>query len=207
MPPPTDPLVLVSGFGAFESVELNPSGEIAKALAHAPPRGLRVAAAVLPVSFERAPRAWDDVLAACGPPAFCLGLGVAKRPGFRLERWAKPVLKHVPRPDVDGRLPAEFSRAGTRLEAGADLPRLLAALVRRGVADMRISRTAGGYVCERVYHHLLQRAGELGVPGLFVHVPPLRYTALERQEEVLRWLLDELFPADGAPQSSSSRRG
>ena len=195
MRPPPDPLVLVSGFGPFEAVATNPSGEIALALAANPPAGTSVRAAVLPVSFARAPEAWDaafaELLGQGERPELVLSLGVAKRPGFRLERFAGPGLKLVPRVDVDGRSAQEFTRAGPRLESGLDLARLLEALRRRGVPDARVSRTAGGYVCERIYHHVLTRAREHGVVGLFVHVPPLRFTALERQVQVVGWVLEE----------------
>jgi pyrrolidone-carboxylate peptidase len=195
MRPSSETLVLVSGFGPFEKVGTNPSGEIARALADSPPAGVRVRAAVLPVSFARAPEEWDAALAELvrqgERPGLVLSLGVAKRPGFRLERFAKPELKHVPRVDVDGMSAHEFSRPGPPLESGLDLARLLEALRRRGVEDVRISRTAGGYVCERIYHHVLTRARQHGVAGLFVHVPPLRFAALERQVQVVRWVLEE----------------
>src|SRR5688572_7376953 len=157
-----EPLVLVSGFGPFEEVGTNPSGEIARALEARPPRGWRVRAVVLPVSFTRAPETWDARLAELigqgERPALCLSLGVSKESGFRLERFGGPELKLVPRPDVDGRTAAEFTRAGPRLESGLDLERLLEALRGRGLADVRLSLTAGGYVCERIYHHVLARA-------------------------------------------------
>jgi pyroglutamyl-peptidase len=188
------PLVLVSGFGPFEKVSLNPSGEIARALEAEPPAGLRVASRVLPASFERGPAGWDEFLQSNPVPALCLALGVAKRPGFRLERYAGPQLKVGPRRDVDGRLGADFSRRGPRLETGVALSPLLAALRARGLEHVRISNTAGGYVCERVYHHLLLRAAERRVPGLFIHVPPLRFTRLRRQIQVVRWALEHLFP-------------
>lgn len=209
---PAEPLVLVSGFGPFEEVERNPSGEIALALAGDPPAGLRVRAAVLPVSFERAPRAWDETLGLAERPALCLGLGVAKRRGFRLEQRGSPVLKCVSRPDVDGRLAEEYSAPGPRLCSTIDLRRLLEGLRGRGVTDARISRTAGGYVCERIYHHILVRSEVRGAHGLFLHVPPLRFTPVERQIEVARWLLEELLSsgelaASARDQSSSSSRG
>jgi len=192
------PLVLVSGFGPFERVERNPSGEIARALAAHPPAGLRVVARVLPASFARGPRGWDVLLARAGTPALCLALGVARRPGFRLERWASPRLKLVPRPDVDGCSAYAYSRRGPRLATSLQLARVCAALRRRGVERVRVSHSAGGYVCERVYHHLLQRAAERGLPALFVHVPPLRFTPLARQVQVVRWILAELL-REGAP--------
>lgn len=202
MASPAAPLVLVSGFGPFEAFDRNPSGEVALALGAQPPSGLRVRSGVLPVSFGRAPEAFDELLVSGEPPALCLALGVAPEPGFRLERFGGCALRLVPRPDVDGRTAQEFSREGALLESGVDLAGPLAALRARGVGDAWISLRAGGYVCEHVYHHVLGRAARLGVPGLFVHVPPLRFTAIERQVEVIGWLLEELLP-----QVSSSRRG
>jgi pyrrolidone-carboxylate peptidase len=205
------PLVFISGFGAFEAVARNPSGEIARALAVAPPRGIRVLARVLPVSFARAPVEWDRALGR-RRPALCLALGVAKRPGFRLERYGRPTLKRVPRPDMDGRLPAEFSRPGPALETPVDLGALRAALRRRGVERVRVSRRSGGYVCERICHHVLKRARELGVPALFIHVPPERFTPLAQQVQVVRWVLEELraslngiHPRDGGAGSRRER--
>ncbi len=186
------PLVLVSGFGPFEAFGVNPSAEVALALAANPPAGLRVRARVLPVSFARAPSLWDEWLASEEAPALLLGLGVAsRRRGFSLERRASPQLRLVPRPDMDGHSAHEYSREGPHLQTGLDLARLLSGLHRRGLHGARISNTAGGYVCERVYHHLLTRAGEHGVPGLFVHVPPLGSASLERQIEFVGALLEE----------------
>jgi pyroglutamyl-peptidase len=206
---PRESLVFVSGFGPFETVGVNPSGEIALALAASPPAGTSVRAVVLPVSFARAPEAWDAAFAELvgqgGRPDLVLALGVAKRPGFRLERFARPELKLVPRPDVDGRSAHEFTRSGPRLETGLDLARLLVALHGRGVADARVSRTAGGYVCERTYHHVLTRAGENGMAGLFVHVPPLSSTVLERQIEVVGWVLEEAVALSQSSSSASAR--
>jgi pyroglutamyl-peptidase len=200
----SDPLVLVSGFGSFESFATNPSAEIARALAAAPPPGMRVRAAVLPVSFARAPGAWDALLEDGEAPALVLGLGVASRgTTFRLERCAGPHLKLVQRPDVDGRTAHEFSREGPARATEIDLARLLAALERRGVGAIGISESAGGYVCEHLYHHLLGRARERGVPALFLHVPPERFASLARQLEVVRWVLEELVAVD--PQARTSR--
>jgi pyroglutamyl-peptidase len=189
-------LVLVTGFGPFEAFERNPSGALAEELGAAPPPGLRTRTAVLPVSFARAPQAFDallgPLLARGEPPALLLGLGVARRAGFRLERYGGPRLKCVPRPDVDGRTAAEYHAEGPRLATELDVRALAARLCERGVDDVRVSHTAGGYVCERLYHHLLGRAAELSRPGLFVHVPPERFAPLARQRQVLDWLLEEL---------------
>jgi len=146
------------------------------------------------VSFERAPLTWDEefVPLLAGRPLLLLALGVdSKSPGFRLERYGGPALKDVPRVDVDGRVAREFSRAGPRHESRVDLHGLLAALRARGVDEARISESAGGYVCERIYHHVLTRAEEHGIPGLFVHVPQLHFTPLARQVEVVGRVVEE----------------
>mgnify|MGYP001176955962 CR=1 FL=1 len=188
------PLALVSGFGPFEAFGVNPSAEVAQALAARPPEGLRVRSRILPVSFARAPLVWDELLEGGERPELLLGLGVAsRRRGFSLERWAKPQLRLVLRRDVDGRSAREFSADGPRLQTSVDLARLLAALRRRGASEARISCTAGGFVCEHIYHHLLTRAGERGLPGLFVHVPRLCFARLERQVQVVGWVLEELL--------------
>jgi pyroglutamyl-peptidase len=198
MPRPStaQPMVLVSGFGPFEQFAANPSGEVARALARDPPAGMRVLAAVLPVSFQRAPEVWDRFAAEAGEdPALLLGLGVQRGAGFRLERAAGPRLKRVPRADVDRRCGVEFGRDGPRIDCGLELEGVLERLRRRGVVDAWISRRAGGFVCEWIYHHLLVRGRELGAPACFVHVPPARFTAVERQVEVVGWIAEELVQA------------
>lgn len=202
------PLVLLSGFEAFERVQRNPSGALARALAARPPRGWRVAGVVLPVSFARAPHAWDRRHEALtGRPALLLAMGVSKEASFRLERLGRPRLRHVARPDVDGELPARHSRRGPALATSLDLARLARALRRRGLGPLRVSRSAGGYVCERLYHHVLVRGGRAGIPALFLHVPPLARVPLAVQLDFLRALLDELGSGYLSRSGSSRSRG
>ena len=54
--------LLITGFGPFEGVDDNPSGQLAQAL-HAPPRRVGVE---LPVTFRGAPVAMDAALAKIG---------------------------------------------------------------------------------------------------------------------------------------------
>ena len=49
-------LVLVTGFGPFETCRFNPSRVVAAALEREPPPRVRVRATELPVSFHGAPR-------------------------------------------------------------------------------------------------------------------------------------------------------
>ena len=191
------PLLLIAGFGAFEAVERNASGLVAEALGAAPPAGVDISAAVLPVSFRRAGPAWDALLARNMDrrPAALLGLGVQKKATFRLEERARGTLGRRGRPDVDGVDAAELVlREPELLCTSFDLERLTTALVDAGARpdEVVISTSAGGYVCECSYYHLLTRAAELGVPGLFLHLPPGDAVDVERQTRVVAGLLPAL---------------
>lgn len=196
----------MSGFGAFERVRSNPSGALVRALSARPPEDWRVAAVELPVSFARAPQAWDRRRASLRrAPDLLLALGVSKERAFRLERFGRPRLRRVARPDVDGELPARHSRPGAALETPLDLRRLARALRRRALGPLRVSRSCGGYVCERIYHHVLVRGREEGIPALFLHVPPREQVPVAAQERFLRALLAELAALQR--ESVSTRRG
>jgi pyroglutamyl-peptidase len=184
------PLVLVTGFGPFEKVRTNPSRAIAAALAAEPPRGVRVAAAELPVSFTAAPLAVERFVArhAKRRPALLLGLGVQRDPWFRLESRARGRYT-TERLDNDGRAGASLATIGPALRTRCDL-RALAELLRGcGAADVRLSDDAGGYVCERTYHALLAAGAERGIEAVFLHVPPARAVRSPAQARIVRaWL-------------------
>lgn len=190
-------LILVSGFGSFPGVADNPSAHVARALEADPPEGTEVRAAVLPVSFRRAPGGWDELLERTAPrvPDLLLALGVQPKATFRLETGARARLRKRWRGDVDG----VVARRGSALERNPrrtrlDLLALAQELEQAGGRPVRISRDAGGYVCERIYHHALMRAAELGCPGLFLHVPPAARVAAQRQAEIVRAWLARIAP-------------
>jgi pyroglutamyl-peptidase len=204
------PLVLVTGFGPFPGRAHNPSGEVAEALAGESGGGwggdsggesrgmVEVEASVLPTSFRRAPPAFDALLEGVGrPPRLLLALGVHRRSGFRIERRARGLLANALRPDVDGQSAAEATTEGSDLVCGLDLE-ALASEVGEGTEErFWVSDEAGGYVCEWIYHHLLEHARERGIPGLFVHVPPVHFTPVPRQVELLRLVVQRAL--GGAP--------
>lgn len=185
--------MLVSGFGAFETVRRNPSGELARALEEEPPPGVAVRGGELPVSFRRSPQAFDALVASLAPdqPRALLALGVQSTGStFRLERRAR-WLALPGRPDNDGEEGPAVVAGGAEAprETAFDLDRLAGVLDRAGAHEVEVSGDAGGYVCERVYHHVLTTAERLGVPGLFLHVPPIQVMDTRRQLPVVRALV------------------
>ena len=184
-------LILTTAFGPFPGVGRNPSREIAAALERDPAPGVRVVFAELPVTFRGVPSAIDAFLErhAHERPAALLGLGVQKEPRFLLERRARGRITGD-RLDNDGSSATESAGAiGPDLDCGLDLEPLAGALREVSTLDVGVSEAAGGYVCERTFHHLLLRGNELGIPTVFLHVPPATALPFEEQARVVRALL------------------
>jgi pyrrolidone-carboxylate peptidase len=189
-----EPVLLVTGFGPFLEVLENPSGLLARSLDGALVAGARVRGVELSVAFERIAPEYAAALAGLAPlrPLALVSLGVHREGWFRLEERARPELASD-RPDNDGRPAAALGRLGEHeLRTGLDLEALGEALRRGGAAEVRRSDDAGGYVCERTYYEVLERAGELGVPGLFLHVPPVEFVPAEDQRAPVEALLAEV---------------
>lgn len=183
--------ILLTGFGAFEGVDENPSGALAKRFDG---QGA-VHGAVLPVEFRASAETLDEALASGPEPSLILCLGVHPGPGYRLERRAGPTLG-LERPDNAGEcgdvVSGQMGGPEGDLVTGLDLESLLETLSHGGEEAVCISEDAGGYVCERIYRHALVRAGERGAEALFFHVPPLTEEPIEAQAEVLHLLLGAL---------------
>lgn len=188
------PYLFLTGFRPFLDVTLNPSGELARALDGTFIDGVELSGVVLPVDFEEVAPAYRAALAARGDqrPLALLSLGVQREGWFRLEQRARPKLVST-KPDTGGRSAADLAPLGdAELHTELDLDALAAALERGGAQEVGISNDAGGYVCERTYYEVLERAAELGVPGLFLHVPPVELVPLAEQRGPLEALLLEL---------------
>lgn len=187
------PLILVTGFGPFPGHAENPSRAVALALQRRPPRGLRVRAAELPVTFEGAPIAVARFVErfAHARPVLLLGLGVQREGYFRFERRARGRFDAA-RVDNAGRTGARIDLGG-ELRTDVDLARLAELLRGAGAHDVRLSNDAGRYVCERAYRALLEQGRTLRVPTAFLHVPPPKYVDSALQARLVRAMLSQLF--------------
>jgi pyroglutamyl-peptidase len=164
--------LLLTGFGAFPGVVVNPTERIATALQGWRTPGWHVQVAVLPVAWQRA-RADVAALVAARDPALIVHLGVAgEAQTLRLEARAVNVLQFRV-PDVDGLQPqdgAVVPDAPAEHATDLDVDALVAQLLQQGVAVER-STDAGLYVCNATYFSSLHAFG--GHRVLFVHVPPI----------------------------------
>ena len=168
--------LLVTGFGPFPGVAVNPTQALALALDGRSVNGAAVCARVLDVSFARAAQQLAQAVLATQPVAL-LHLGVAAgSTEIRLEGHAVNRIA-ADRPDIDGASPSDpridpHQPLDAALAPWLDLPSLADRLNRRGL-PAQISDDAGRYVCNALYFASLAAQSQAVVPRpcLFVHVP------------------------------------
>ncbi|WP_293853372.1 peptidase C15 [uncultured Alsobacter sp.] len=177
MTPADDPIVLVTGFGPYPRVRVNPTGSLAARIGRSrrfSRFGLAVRAHVFETSYAAAGRDIGPLLEQLAPVA-CLHLGLAPRaPKVRVETRAENRTRSLA-VDVRGRLPgrrALVPQGPSTLRGHALAGPARAAFARAGI-PARLSRDAGAYLCNAVYYwSLLAAAGDApGRPVLFVHLP------------------------------------
>lgn len=167
--------VLITYFGAFEGVPVNPTDFVAHRLTEDLAKGrpeLELMLHELPVTFGLAGQELRRVIAEAQPDLI-ISTGVAVgREKVSYERVALNLddarikdnegKQVVDQPIVDGAPTAYFSSLATRAaftnaqEEG--LP-------------VELSYTAGTYVCNHVFYHLMQAVDGSGVRAGFVHIP------------------------------------
>lgn len=175
--------ILVTGFEPFDGNAVNPSQQIAEALAMLAVPGHEIATAVLPVDRYAAPRA---VVAAIDAqrPAVALLLGQATgRAALAIERVAVNLLDFRI-PDNAGNLASEEAVAPDGPAAYfATVPvRAMYDAVRAAGVPVELSLSAGAYLCNQVLYVALHHVAQRGLPVRvgFIHVPTLPEQAAER---------------------------
>ncbi len=172
----TQRTVLVTGFEPFGEERTNPSMAIAQAMDGRELAGHRVVGVVLPVVFGESRRQLDALLRKL-QPALVVCLGVAgNRQAITPERVAIN-LDDARVPDNAGQQPLDKPVVrGGPVAYWSTLPvkPMVAAMEATGV-PVKLSETAGTYVCNHVFYGLMHRLQQRrGVRGGFVHVPRVR---------------------------------
>jgi pyroglutamyl-peptidase len=173
--------VLVTGFEPFAGGAVNPSQRLVVELAAAPPAGVELATAVLPVAYARAANALRAALAGAAPDVVvCFGQADG-RTGVSVERFAHNLDSAEP-VDNDGVSSAAEIEPKGPVAYRSTLPvaQIVVALRDEGIPAAE-SRDAGGFLCNHVFYTLM-RALEQERPaatGGFVHVPLLPEQALD----------------------------
>jgi pyroglutamyl-peptidase len=171
-----EPRVLLTGFAPFGGEAVNPSWEIARALAGWTSDGVPVHAELLPCAFGDALRALDAALQRWRPTlVLCLGQA-GGREGISIERVAINV-DDARIPDNLGRQPideAVVPAGPAAYFSTLPIKALVHDLHAAGIAAA-VSNTAGTFVCNHVFYALMHRLAIdpalAGTRGGFVHVP------------------------------------
>jgi pyroglutamyl-peptidase len=182
-------VVLVTGFEPFGGYAVNPSAELAKAMAGRVVEGYRVETAVLPVHHAEAPARARALLADLAPAAV-VHLGLAEgRARVAVERVALNVMEYRIPDNAGVRVAGQPCVPAGPAAYLASLPvaEIVSALVAAGIPAY-LSNTAGTYLCNQTLYATLHEIERLGLPTRagFVHVP----------------LLPEMVAAAGADQPS-----
>lgn len=159
--------LLITGFGPFPHVRINPTSGLAAAVA----ARLGASARVLETSYGKGLGDLARTLRATRPAAVLM-LGLAARARWvRVEVFARPGASRLG-VDADGKLPDKVGTAASTLprRSTAGTGPALASLRRHGIAA-RLSPTAGRYLCNAAYALALDHAAGTGLPVLFIHVP------------------------------------
>lgn len=169
--------ILLAGFGPFPGAPVNPSAALAEALARRRRPALADAKRSLHV-FATSYAAIDRDLPAlfATRPDIVLIFGLAgRRRHLCIETRARNAAS-VLFPDVNGYRPERAIISPSRppaLRGRAPFADLLGAL--RGISfPARLSRDAGGYLCNYAYWRALERTGNNPRLVQFVHIPPTR---------------------------------
>jgi pyroglutamyl-peptidase len=164
--------LLVTGFGPFPGVRVNPTTALAQAVADrlGGPRA-KVRALILPTTYGTGLPLLRQALTEFQPEALLM-LGLAARARkVRVECFARGRSSQLA-PDASGKAAARVEAPSPSLpvKARGDVHVALASLRRAGIGA-RLSHSAGRYLCNAGYISALTHPAIAGRPVIFIHIP------------------------------------
>jgi pyroglutamyl-peptidase len=166
--------ILVTGFEPFGGEAVNASWEATQKLEGWRHGDTVAVARLLPCAYDSSVKTLISAIETLRPDALLMAGQAARRAVVCVERFAHN-LDDATTPDNDGALrrALRISRAAPEwLEARAPVRTITRAIKDAGI-PARVSRDAGGFVCNHLYFGALQYLGEkrLAIPAVFVHLP------------------------------------
>lgn len=166
--------LLLTGFGLWGGERYNSSWETLRDLGLDLPPGWQAQTELLDVTWAEGATKLHALLSASDRIGAVVCFGMYPGCDVALERIAIN-LNDTDRPDASGkRAPSEFVVPGAAPAYWSSLPisSTLAALKHASI-PVHESRSAGGFLCNFVFYHLMHRIAKEGraIPGGFVHLP------------------------------------
>jgi pyroglutamyl-peptidase len=167
-------IILVTGFEPFGGETVNASWEAAKQLEGWRHDGFTAVARLLPCAYDSSVAKVIHEIETTRPDVLLMTGQAARRAVVCVERFAHN-LDDASAPDNDGdlRKALRISRAAPEwLEATAPVGTIVRAM-KEAEIPARVSRNAGGFVCNHLYfgalHYLSRQRSP--IPAVFVHLP------------------------------------
>ena len=166
--------ILVTGFEPFGGEAVNASWEAARKLDGWRLGEFAAVARLLPCAYDASVKELVRAIETLKPEAILMTGQAAQRAVVCVERFARN-LDDAAAPDNLGLLRkavAIAEGAPERLEAAAPVKAIAGAIREAGI-PARVSRSAGGFVCNHLYFGALQYLRDTGraTPAVFVHLP------------------------------------
>jgi pyroglutamyl-peptidase len=164
--------VLVTGFEPFGKFSENSSWEVAQRVTSCGVEGAEVVAAQLPVSFARVGEVLRSAIELHTPDLVIMLGQSGTTDRVKLERVALNMMDSA-MGDNDGVKPDEepiYEGEERALFTSLPIKRLRSAIEAQGIA-VKISNSAGLYVCNRTYYEALRMCKERAMQAIFVHQP------------------------------------
>ena len=166
--------ILVTGFEPFGGEAVNASWEAARKLDGWRLGEFAAVARLLPCAYDASVKELVEAIETLRPEAILMTGQAAQRAVVCVERFARN-LDDAAAPDNLGHLRkavAIAEGAPERLEAAAPVKAIAGAIREAGI-PARVSRSAGGFVCNHLYFGALQYLRDTGraTPAVFVHLP------------------------------------
>jgi pyroglutamyl-peptidase len=166
--------ILVTGFEPFGGETVNASWEAAQKLEGWRHGDTTAVARVLPCAYDASVKLLISAIETLRPDALLMTGQAARRGIVSVERFAHN-LDDAKAPDNEGvqRRGLRISRAAPDwLEASSSVTTIVRAIKEAGI-PARMSRNAGGFVCNHLYFGALQYLSEKRspIPAVFVHLP------------------------------------
>ncbi len=162
-------------------------------LSHAEIEDVELHTVILPVSFQAAIEKMRQCLQTDGPYDYILSLGVAtKRTWVSLEQRAVNIMHDGSREDIPDS--PVVKNAPESYDTTLSLPCLMSCVSETTDVPVRISDSAGSYVCNALFfatlhevavRHLLTKCG-------FIHLPPILYMDLQEMRKMIEQALRSL---------------
>ena len=164
--------VLITGFEPFGDYSENSSWEVAQQVTSCGIEGAEIVAEQLPVSFARVGKALRRVIELHNPNLVIMLGQSAVADRIKLERVALNMMDST-MGDNDGVKPDEepiCEGEESALFTSLPIKRLRSAIEAKGI-NVKISNSAGLYVCNCAYYEALRMCKERAMQAIFIHLP------------------------------------